>query len=218
MPPSDIEDPSILIDGAMYFDEPEEQRYTGSTFKKFGDDTHDITSTAALSVAIVPQGEHRHYPASSTEHGCALRTFQRSSRAPSAQSSRSLTRSAFKETVKDSTTDFSPKLKKALGPLNIAPDTLQTPKGGSASTHSLTGVNPLVTSNARAYAHGLLAGYTQTLGAHAVDGALPRPATYACQSPFIPRPFNSVAQCEVKAEDPKTLKSLPLTFSYLKCA
>ena len=76
---------------------------------------------------------------------------------------------------------------------------------------TLTGANPLFNSNARASAHGLLAGYTHTLGAHTVGATLPTPATSACRSRFVPRFFTSVAKYEVEAEDSKTLKNKPLT-------
>ena len=99
----------------------------------------------------------------------------------------------------------------AVGLLKRPPNTLPTPKVDTASPLSLTRANPLFRSNARAFAHGLLAGYTHTLGAHAVGGLMPTPTTYAGRSPFVPQAFTSVAQYEVKAEDPKTLKSLPLT-------
>ena len=66
-------------------------------------------------------------------------------------------------------------------------------------------------SKLRASAHGLLAEYTHTLAADAVGGSLRTPATCVGKSQFVPRVFTSVAQYEVKAEDPKAPRSLPLT-------
>ena len=84
----------------------------------------------------------------------------------------SLTRNALNETLWDFMKDFSTEIFKALGPLKKPPDSLEMPKIDTSSSSTLTGVNLLFRSNARALAHVLLPGHVHTLGAHAVRESL----------------------------------------------